>query len=90
MNSETLTPIGKLFFTSLLASITNGVPFNWKLKATPEQTQDFMNVIKAVKEAHDEIKKGSATTVQNLMDKMNAKNEALSNFESKYGFKLPV
>lgn len=90
MNSDNLTPIGKLFFTSLLASIVNEVPFNWKLKATPEQTQDFMSVIKASKEAHEEIKKGNQTTVQNLMEKMNAKNEALSNFENKYGFKLPI
>jgi N12 class adenine-specific DNA methylase len=90
MESNKITPIGKLFFTSLLASLTNGAKFNWKLKGTPEQTDDFMKVVKAVKDAIDETKKGDQTTVQNLMDKINAKQEALANFEQKYGFKLPI
>jgi N12 class adenine-specific DNA methylase len=90
MESDNLTPIGKLFFTSLLASITNGANFIWKLKGTPEQTEDFMRVVKAAKEAYEETKKGDQTTVQTVIDKMNAKQEALSNFEQKYGIKLPI
>ena len=90
MESEQITPIGKLFFTSLLASIINGAVFNWKLQGTKEQTDDFMKVLKAVKEAYDETEKGEKTTVQTLIDKMNAKQEALAEFEKKYGVRLPI
>jgi len=90
MESEQITPIGKLFFSSLLSSIVNGSAFNWKLQGTPEQTTDFMKVVTAAKEAYDETKKGEQTTVQNLITKMNAKQEALAEFEKKYGIRLPI
>jgi len=90
MESEQITPIGKLFFTSLLASIINGAAFNWKLQGTKEQTEDFMKVVSAVKEAYDETKKGNQTTVQALIEKMNKKQEALAEFEKKYSIRLPI
>lgn len=90
MESEQITPIGKLFFTSLLASIINGAVFNWKLQGTKEQTEDFMKVVSAVKEAYDETKKGNQTTVQALIEKMNKKQEALAEFEKKYSIRLPI
>jgi hypothetical protein len=90
METDQITPIGKLFFTSLLASIVNGAAFNWKLQGTKEQTEDLMKVIAAAKEAYEETKKGNQTTVQTLMEKMNKKQEALAEFEKKYGVRLPI
>ncbi len=90
MESEQITPIGKLFFSSLLSSIINKSIFNWKLQGTPEQTTDFMKVVTAAKEAYDEVQKGEQTTVQNLISKMNAKQEAWAEFEKKYGIRLPI
>ena len=49
-----------------------------------------MKVVTAAKEAYDEVQKGEQTTVQNLISKMNAKQEALAEFEKKYGIRLPI
>jgi hypothetical protein len=84
-----LTPVGKLFFASLLGWIMNGTKFNWKLKAEPKVAEAFSNVVLASKAFQDEIKRQGAT-VDTVIEKLNAKTKAASEFEAATGQKWPL
>ena len=75
-NSINLSPVGKLFFTSLLGWIVNDTKLNWNIKGTPEQIDVFTKAAMTSKEFQAEMKKSDAT-VETLMQKLNAKIASL-------------
>ena len=69
---------------------TEGVAnFPFKLQGTPEQMEATQNVIRASAEYQEELKRDGAT-VESVMDKLNAQNEAKKAFEEKTGKPWPL
>lgn len=81
MSDFKLSAAGKLFFASLVAFL-NGSKSAVKLKGTPEQIQAILDVIKASKE-FEEITKKPGVSVEEVIEKMRAKNLAVVNFQVK-------
>jgi hypothetical protein len=87
---DNLTPVGKLFFANLISFINNdGHKFIWKLKGDPEKIQAFTKVIVAIKDYQTETKKPD-TTIDKITKKMQAKNQAIQEFEAIFGQKWPM
>jgi hypothetical protein len=87
---DNLTAVGKLFFANLVSFINNdGQKFIWKLKGDPEKIQVFTKVIMAIKDYQTEIKKPD-TTIDKIIKKMQAKNQAIQEFEATFGKKWPI
>jgi hypothetical protein len=63
--------------------------FPFKLQGTPEQMQAMKDVIVASKEYQEEIGKEGAT-VESVMQKLNAQNEAKKAFQDKTGYAWPL
>lgn len=87
--SQTLSPVGKLFFASLIGWIMNGTKFNWKLKGEPAIVQAMAKAAIASKEFQDEYKRPGAT-VDTVMEKLNAKAAAAAEYEKLSGQKWPL
>ena len=77
---DNLTPIGKLFFTSLIGWINNGHKLNWKLKGEPEKMTAMAKVVLATKHYQEEIKKPDAT-VDSIINRLQEKNKMAEEFE---------
>lgn len=84
-----LSPVGKLFFTSLLGWIINDTKLNWKIKGTPEQMDAFAKAALDSKLFQQEMKSPQAT-VETLMQKLNAKNESAKKFEEVCSYEWPL
>ena len=84
-----LTPMGKLFFGSLIAWIINGSAMPFKLRGTPEQMKALTDAVFASKRLQEEFKKPDAT-IQSVIDKLNAKKEAAKQFEAATGYAFPL
>ena len=76
---DNLTPIGKLFFASLIGWINNGNKLNWKLKGSPEKMNAMAKIILATKHFQDEVKRPDST-IESIMQKMQEKNNAAEEF----------
>jgi dihydrofolate reductase len=76
---DNLTPIGKLFFASLIGWINNNNKLNWKLKGSPEEMKIFAKVVLATKRYQEEVKSPDAT-VDTIMNKLQEKNAAAKEF----------
>lgn len=63
--------------------------FPFKLEGKPEQIAAMTDVIKASKEYQEELKRDGAT-VESVMQKLNAQNEAKVEFKTKTGYDWPL
>lgn len=63
--------------------------FPFKLQGTPEQIAAMTDVIKASKEYQEELNRDGAT-VESVMQKLNAQNEAKVEFKTKTGYDWPL
>lgn len=81
-----LTPLGKLFFASLVSWIMNGTKFNWNVKGEPEKIEIMAKAVIASKQFQDELKRPGAT-VESVIEKLNQKNAAALEFETQTGMK---
>ena len=86
---DNLTPVGKLFFTSLIGWINSDHKLNWKLKGDPEKMQAFAKVVLTSKQFQDETKKPDAT-IDSIMKKMQERNNAIQEFEKVVGKRWPL
>jgi hypothetical protein len=86
---DNLTPIGKLFFTSLIGWVNSDHKLNWKLKGDPEKMNAFAKIILAVKRFQEETKKPDAT-IDSIMQKLDEKNQAALDFKNICGFDWPL
>jgi len=81
-----LTPLGKLFFASLVSWIMNGTPLNWNIKGDPEKVEAMAKAVVASKRFQDELKREGAT-VESVISKLNDKNKFAQEFEAVTGAK---
>lgn len=88
MSSTKLSPIGKLFFASVIGWIF-GKKLNMKLRGNPEQVQAVANAIIASKQFQEELKKSGAT-VNSVLDKLNLKKEMAKQFKEITGKDFPL
>lgn len=84
-----LTPVGKLFYASLLGWVMNGTKFNWKIKGEPKAVEAMTKAIVASKAFQEEIKSQTAT-VDSVIEKLNNKTLAAAEFEKVTGQKWPL
>lgn len=84
-----LTPMGKLFFGSLVAWIANGSAMPFKVRGTPEQLQALANAVFASKRYMEYLKDPQAT-IDGVLDKLNEKNQMAREFSEKTGFTFPL
>ena len=89
MATVELTPVGKLFFASLISWIAHDSKLNWKLKGDPDKVQALAKAIVASKIFQQEIKK-EGNTVQGVIEKLNLKNIAAAEYEKVTGQKFPL
>jgi hypothetical protein len=54
---QELSPLGKLFFGSLVAWIIKGSAIPFKIRGTPEQVKAITDAAFAARRLHDELKK---------------------------------
>lgn len=86
---DNLTPVGKLFFTSLIGWINNGHKLSWKLKGSPEKMTAMAKVVLATKYYQEETKKPDAT-IDSIMLKLQEKNQAADDFQKITGKRWPL
>jgi hypothetical protein len=86
---QELSPLGKLFFGSLVAWIIKGSAIPFKIRGTPEQVKAITDAAFAARRLHDELKKPDAT-IQTVLDKLNEKNKTAENFKNLFGFNFPA
>jgi len=84
-----LTPMGKLFFGTLVAWIVNGSAMPFKVRGTPEQMKALTDAVFASKRLQEEMKKPDAT-IESVIEKLNVKNEAAKQFEAVTGYAFPL
>lgn len=63
--------------------------FPFKLKGTPEQLEAVQNVVRASVEYQQELKREGAT-VESVMQKLSAQNQAKIDFKNKTGYDWPL
>jgi uncharacterized membrane protein (DUF106 family) len=85
-----LTPAGKLFFTSVLNSITTGnMKSMFRIKGEPEKLRALSKAIQATKEYYDELKNPNST-VESVMKKLQKKHEVAQEFKDITGKDWPL
>lgn len=84
-----LTPVGKLFFGSLLAWMVKGGTLNWKVKGDPAKLQAMVKAIFASKRFQDELSKPGAT-IESCLEKLNLRNISSKEFEEITGISWPL
>jgi hypothetical protein len=88
MSDNKLSPIGKLFFASVIGWIF-GKKLNMKLRGDPEKVQAVANAIIASKKFQDELKKPGAT-IESVLKALNLKKEMAKQFEEISGMPWPL
>ena len=89
MSAFQLSPIGKLFFASLLGWMMHDTKFNWKIKGNPGQIQAMTRAIIASKRFQDEMKRPGAT-VESVISRLNLKNLTAQQFQTLTGQPWPL
>lgn len=89
MGMYSLSPVGKLFFASLLAWIAHDTVMNWKVRGDPGKLEALARAIVASKRFQEEINKPGAT-VDSVISKLNIKNMTASQFHNLTGYTLPI
>jgi len=84
-----LTPVGKLFFASLIAWLVHDTKFNWKLRGSPDKVQAMAKAIISSKRFQQEMAKEGAT-VESVIAKLNLKNISANEFTSIVGAPWPL
>lgn len=86
-----LTPIGKLFFASLVSWIVGdeNTKLNWNLRGEPKKLEVMTKTIIAAKKLQQELKRPGAT-VDTVFVKLNEKIAAAQEFQATFGFPFPL
>ncbi len=87
--SFNLTPVGKLFFGSLVAWIVKGGTLNWKVRGEGAKMQALAKAVIASKRFQEELKNPEAT-IDSVIEKMNLKNMSSQEFEELTGTRIPI
>lgn len=83
-----VTVVGKMFLAGI-ASAVLGCPPHIKVRGTPDQVEAIKNAITATRDFQIELERPGAM-VQDLMDKLQLKNIAAQEFESRLGLPWPL
>lgn len=84
-----LTPLGKLFFGSLIAWISKGSAMPFSIEGPPEHMKALAKAAFASKNYQDELNKPEAT-IESVMQKLNEKNSAAKEYEQTTGYQFPL
>lgn len=83
-----ITVVGKLFLAGIAAA-TLGFPTHLKVRGNPDQVVAIKDAIQATRAFQDELKRVDVT-VQQIMDKLEAKNQAAQRFTQATNLPWPV
>lgn len=84
-----LSPVGKLFFGSLLAWMAKGAALNWKVKGDPKKLEAMAKAIFASKRFQDELKKPGAT-IESCLEKLNIKAMTAAQYKEITNMEWPL
>lgn len=84
-----LSAIGKLFFASLIVTLTTGKSSPFRISGKQEDVQILARAIQSSKRFQDEIKKPGAT-IDSVIRSMDLKNVDAKNFQSRFGVPWPL
>ena len=88
INELHMNLLGKIFFTTLGAWLI-GKEVNMKIRGTNEQVRSVANALIATKQLNEEFNDSSAT-VESVMEKLNIKHTATSEFERQFNIRWPL
>lgn len=83
-----LSPMGKLFFGSLVAWIIKDAALPFKIKGSPQEMEALAKAVFAAKRFHDELKR-PGVTIQDVIDRLNDKNTAAEEFKTVTNMDFP-
>jgi hypothetical protein len=84
-----LSAIGKLFFASLIVTLTTGKSSPFRVSGRNEDIQILARAIQSSKRFQDEIRKPGAT-IDSVIKSMDLKNVDARNFQSRFGVHWPL
>lgn len=84
-----LSAIGKLFFASLIVTLTTGKSSPFRISGRQEDVQILARAIQSSKRFQDEIRKPGAT-IDSVIRSMDLKNVDAKNFQSRFGVPWPL
>ncbi len=84
-----LSAIGKLFFASLIVTLTTGKSSPFRVSGRNEDIQILARAIQSSKRFQDEIRKPGAT-IDSVIRSMDLKNVDARNFQSRFGVPWPL
>ena len=84
-----MSSLGKVFFASLLASITSGQRSPFKLTGDPRKLEVIVQAIESSKKFHDETIRPGAT-VESIIRALDMKNVSARNFAQVFGTPWPL
>jgi hypothetical protein len=87
--SYKLTTLGKLFFASLLSSMTTGKKSPFNVTGDKNKIDLLMKVVQSTKKFQDEIK-NPAASIDSVIRAMDMKNIDANNFEQIFLFPWPL
>jgi len=89
MNNYKMTTLGKLFFASLLTSMTTGQKSPFKVTGDQKKMEVLAKVVQSSKKFQDELKRPGAT-VDSVIRQLDMKNMDAKAFETTFGVKWPI
>jgi hypothetical protein len=84
-----MSSLGKVFFASLLASITSNQRSPFKLTGDPRKLEVLVKAIESSKKFHDEARRPGAT-VESIIRALDMKNVSARNFADVFGTPWPL
>jgi len=84
-----LSSVGKLFFASLIVTLTTGKSSPFRISGRQEDIQILARAIQSSKRFQDEIHKPGAT-IDSVIRTMDLKNVDARNFQSRFGVPWPL
>ena len=89
LSTYKMTTIGKLFFASLLTTMTTGQKSPFKVSGDPKKLEVLAKAVQSSKRFQDELKRPGAT-VDSVIRQMDLKNMDAKAFEHTFGVKWPL
>ena len=84
-----LSTLGKLFFASLLTTMTTGQVSPFKISGDPKKIEILTKVVQSTKRFQDELKRPGAT-VDSIIRLMDMKNMDAKMFQNTFKVKWPL
>jgi hypothetical protein len=87
-SSYSISPIGKLFFASLIAWLVHDTKMNWQIRGDQDKLESMARAIVASKRFQEEAKSGHS--VDEIIRRLNIKNMSARQFEELTGYSIPI